>query len=139
MSYEKQTWVTGDVITAAKLNHMENGIESSNGGAFVITVTATEEEVGGEYVTTYSSDKTLEEIKSAYASSPAIICKYVSPYNNIYIITDYSYLAGNEYDPATIIFTRTTIGEDVVMMQIAISNDGTADTVNFEEWYYPNE
>ena len=27
MSYEKQTWVTGDVITAAKLNNMEDGID----------------------------------------------------------------------------------------------------------------
>lgn len=39
MAYEKQTWTTGEVITAEKLNHMEDGIggsESSgetNGGA----------------------------------------------------------------------------------------------------------
>ena len=30
MSYEKQTWTTGDVITADKMNHMEDGI--ANGG-----------------------------------------------------------------------------------------------------------
>ena len=30
MSYEKQTWTTGDTITAEKLNHMENGIENNN-------------------------------------------------------------------------------------------------------------
>lgn len=29
MSYEKQTWATGDVITAEKLNNMENGIENA--------------------------------------------------------------------------------------------------------------
>ena len=29
MAYEKNTWVTGDTITAEKLNHMENGIASS--------------------------------------------------------------------------------------------------------------
>ena len=29
MSYEKQTWVTGDIVTSAKLNHMEDGIESA--------------------------------------------------------------------------------------------------------------
>ena len=28
MSYEKQTWQNGDVITAAKLNHIENGIDA---------------------------------------------------------------------------------------------------------------
>lgn len=27
MAYEKQTWKTGDVITAEKLNHMEDGIK----------------------------------------------------------------------------------------------------------------
>ena len=28
MSYEKQTWATGQVITAEKLNHIEDGIEA---------------------------------------------------------------------------------------------------------------
>ena len=28
MSYTKNTWVTGDVITAEKMNHIEAGIES---------------------------------------------------------------------------------------------------------------
>ena len=27
MSYEKNTWATGDILTAQKLNHMEDGIE----------------------------------------------------------------------------------------------------------------
>lgn len=30
MSYEKYTWVTGEVITAEKLNHMEDGIAAAN-------------------------------------------------------------------------------------------------------------
>lgn len=30
--YEKQTWVTGEVITKEKLNHMEDGIASAGGG-----------------------------------------------------------------------------------------------------------
>ena len=29
MSYNKQTWTDGDVITAEKLNHIEDGIDSS--------------------------------------------------------------------------------------------------------------
>ena len=32
MSYTKQTWATGDTVTAAKLNHMEDGIEGAGGG-----------------------------------------------------------------------------------------------------------
>ena len=32
MAYEKQTWETGDIITADKLNHIEDGIENSENG-----------------------------------------------------------------------------------------------------------
>ena len=31
MSYAKQTWQTGDTITAEKLNHMEDGIAAAGG------------------------------------------------------------------------------------------------------------
>lgn len=37
MSYTKQTWATGDTITAAKLNHMEDGIAGA--GPFDLVVT----------------------------------------------------------------------------------------------------
>lgn len=40
MSYEKQTWATGDVITAEKLNHMEDGIK--NNGLIIPTHEATD-------------------------------------------------------------------------------------------------
>ena len=33
MAYEKQTWVTGEVITKEKLNHMEDGIANGGGGS----------------------------------------------------------------------------------------------------------
>ena len=36
MSYTPTTWVTGDTITATKLNNIEQGIASA-GGAFLIT------------------------------------------------------------------------------------------------------
>ncbi len=36
MSYEKQTWANGDVITANKLNHMEDGIAGAGGGILKI-------------------------------------------------------------------------------------------------------
>lgn len=32
MSYVKNTWASGDVITAQKLNNLENGVESASGG-----------------------------------------------------------------------------------------------------------
>lgn len=35
MAYEKQEWKCGDTVTADKLNHMEDGIESANSGGTV--------------------------------------------------------------------------------------------------------
>lgn len=32
MAYTKQTWQTGETITAEKLNHMEDGIAGAGGG-----------------------------------------------------------------------------------------------------------
>lgn len=32
MAYEKQTWECGETITAEKLNHIEDGIESASSG-----------------------------------------------------------------------------------------------------------
>lgn len=62
MSYEKQTWQSGDTITANKLNHMESGIENSGGSSddnlFVITISVED--------TVASSDKTWREITEAF-------------------------------------------------------------------------
>ena len=33
MSYEKQTWETGDIVTSAKLNHLEDGIAN---GTYIV-------------------------------------------------------------------------------------------------------
>ena len=41
MSYEKQTWASGDVITAAKMNHIEDGITNSSDLA-VVTIDLTD-------------------------------------------------------------------------------------------------
>ena len=53
MSYTKQTWETGDIITAEKLNHMEDGISEGGGGVLVV------HDVDG------TLDKTWQEIYDA--------------------------------------------------------------------------
>ena len=62
MAYEKHTWENGELITAEKLNHMEDGIESSGGGGGnylddVMWVNITTQD--GK---TYSADKTWNEL-----------------------------------------------------------------------------
>lgn len=58
MSYEKNTWNKGDVITANKLNHMEDGIA---GGGGVLVVNSVYDEQAG----TTTLDKTWQEIHDA--------------------------------------------------------------------------
>ena len=73
MSYEKQTWTTGDIITAEKLNHMENGIENGS-DIFLVNFNMS----GGEY----SADKTYEELYNAALNGKCIIgCAQSAVYN----------------------------------------------------------
>ena len=60
MSYEKQTWAKGDIVTSAKLNHMEDGIAGAGGGGvFVISA------VFDEQTEKTRLDKTWQEIHDA--------------------------------------------------------------------------
>ena len=64
MSYSKNTWANGDTITAAKMNHMESGIEAAAaaaGGAYKVTFSVS----GGA---TLVADKTIAEIYAACAA-----------------------------------------------------------------------
>lgn len=56
MAYEKQTWVTGEVITKEKLNHMEDGIANSGGSCGVIASSVDEND---------ALDKTWNEVDTA--------------------------------------------------------------------------
>lgn len=60
MSYIPTEWQTGDIVTAEKLNNMENGISaaSASGGGLLVTMTW-----GG--VSTATLDKNYSEIKTA--------------------------------------------------------------------------
>ena len=59
MAYEKNTWATGDVVTANKLNHIEDGI--INNGIFIVNITVSE-----ITDTTGTKDKSLSEISAAF-------------------------------------------------------------------------
>ena len=68
MSYEKQTWQTGDVISATKLNHIEQGLVDcyeADSNIFVVNFT-----MGEGYTAT--ADKTLEEIAEALENDKII-------------------------------------------------------------------
>ena len=60
--YTPNEWATGDVITADKLNHMEEGIEASSSDEFIPIFTIKYEITG---TPTATCDKTYEEVLAA--------------------------------------------------------------------------
>lgn len=80
MSYTKQTWATGDTVTASKLNHMEDGIAGAGGGIVLDLVdtstplTMTFEEIADALssgTNVYIKNDTHEDWSSDYA----VTCK----------------------------------------------------------------
>lgn len=55
MSYTKHTWTDGELVTATKMNNIENGIEEASSGGGVLVVTDTDGTL----------DKTWQEIHDA--------------------------------------------------------------------------
>ena len=68
MSYEKQNWSNGDLITSEKLNHMEDGISNaSSGGSGIMTVHFVPDLSNrGNPMPPISIDKTPQEVFDAY-------------------------------------------------------------------------
>lgn len=70
MSYAATNWATGDVITAEKLNKIENGIENISGSIYTVTITNI------DYTnSTFTYDKTWNEIKAAYEAGKHVILR----------------------------------------------------------------
>ena len=63
MAYEKQTWTTGEVITAEKLNHMEDGIKD-NENKDTIEVTFFTHCNNDSSIYLVSSSHTVEEVQA---------------------------------------------------------------------------
>lgn len=68
MAYTKQTWTTGDTVTADKLNHIESGIEgaSSSSSNVVVVHVTWQDEVG-------TLDKTAAELLNAGAAGAVVL------------------------------------------------------------------
>lgn len=63
MAYQKQTWITGETITADKLNHMEDGIGNNLEGNNWLTINIVKDNPEDD---TMRLDKTAGQIIAAY-------------------------------------------------------------------------
>ena len=124
MSYTKQTWATGDTVTASKLNHMEDGIAGAGGGIVLDLVgtttplTMTFEEIAdaiGSGTNVYIKNDNHEDWSSDYTSSCTLgrvvkAYKYDTTYR---IVAEWGSSAGtintnsNLFAPAVLIFSAS--------------------------------
>lgn len=87
MSYTKQTWATGDTITAEKLNHMEGGIAGA-GGVLVVGL----QEDG------QTLNKTWQEIFDAMSAGSIAVVKTIEDENSItYYQVNTAFLEQGQY------------------------------------------
>ena len=113
MSY---TWTDGEIITAEKLNNIENGIDNNN---FLITVTPQE---GSNDL--FQLDKTYEEILTALTNGKICFILFSSPIpndNHSYVLyADNCYFDGSKY---TVTFANITSSFSYMIFE-STSSDG---------------
>ena len=86
MAYEKKTWVTGEVIKAEHLNHIEEGIES-NGVLFVDETVTTESRNK-----IFTLSKTWQEIHDALYGGKMVIIKQVEIFEDMPVNGSYYFI-----------------------------------------------
>lgn len=88
MSYEPTNWVTGDIVTADKLNKIESGVLSASGGGGTLALT--------QDADTGALDKTWKEIHDAIASGQIPVVSMVVD-NAAYLSIIFTAEAGESY------------------------------------------
>jgi hypothetical protein len=78
MSYEKTNWQKGDVITAEKLNNIENELEALDDRVFIVNIDA---EDNGNTITAATADKTRQEMSAAVEAGKLIIIRLTRNYS----------------------------------------------------------
>lgn len=121
MAYEKNTWASGDVVTSAKLNHMEDGIAGGgSGGTPIINTTRT---VGTNNSTVFTFDKTFAEVKAMLDAGQIPVVKCVYESNGTYFNPVIGYLIDTEYGDYIVRIMGRNEGEYYVVSVPATAED----------------
>ena len=86
MAYTPTDWQTGDVVTAEKLNKLENGVAGGGSGNLIATLTYNSADAY------YTLDKSWRDIKNALDAGGIVIAKDVYEESPGVISTDIWYL-----------------------------------------------
>ena len=113
MSYVKTTWATGDVVTSAKLNNMENGIA----GAYAVEV----------FQIVYDEDNGNYNFGKSYNDLLALVTAGKLPV--VYYIGDLSAFTGSGSETACFILPLIKLGANGDYS--AHFNDGSGSNISF--------
>ena len=91
MAYTPTAWETGDVVTAAKLNKIEGGVDTAS-NPFIVTLTPTALDYSG------TMDKTVGEIYEAWLAGKKVIFRMATG-EGAHIDVDVSLVDTIEEDP----------------------------------------
>ena len=106
MAYEKQNWECGQVITADKLNHMEDGIAAGGSDRVIAHMTYSFDSTTG--CETYTLDITGEQVSSIITNGQSLII--VDDDNYIYFPTMiYAKNVVPTRGPVSVVFARLEI------------------------------
>ncbi len=87
MAYVKQNWECGEMITADKLNHLEDGIANNGGNGFTIaTLTYDHSDSNHDW---YSCDVSADDIADILDNSGNVIFK-LTPYEDYGTLDQYT-------------------------------------------------
>lgn len=113
MSYEPTNWATGDIVTADKLNKLENGVVgSSSSGNLIATATKNDNNY-------YVLDKTWKDIEDAINAGGTVMVKESNG-----LQTNFWYLActlSNPEVPVYVVFFKTP--SDIDPEAVFVVND----------------
>lgn len=131
MAYVPTNWATGDVITAEKLNKIENGIVDANSQTYPVNIT-----IDGENMT-FTCDKTWNEIKTAYENGKHVIMRDRYTYGVYYLWEIINVKIASETGAVEELqFSRCEITPNRVSQSFLIINE-TARTIS-ERVYSPS-
>ena len=88
MAYTPTNWQDGDVITAEKMNKLEQGVAEGGGGVLLVNVTETS--------STFTADKTYDEVDAAVEAGKMVYLVYNGFYIPLYLINSTSDGGGGE-------------------------------------------
>jgi len=118
MSYTPTVWKSGDVVTSAKLNKLENGVAAAGGGSvLVINATPDFDHAESEEEVPLTLDKTAAEILAADKTELHISIGQGS-YYSLTLVTKYS--AG---EGALTLMYSISMGETVIASTIGIDGE----------------